>query len=97
MSKLIRPIGVSQSYIVNYSGTGYLYFVYLGTASLKQVLDPNLYEIHSASYSQFSSFTSSVTTLSSPYTGHLLFIEQITFVDIQVETLNLTFNNDSII
>jgi hypothetical protein len=69
MSKLIRPIGVSQSYIVNYSGTGYLYFVYLGTASLKQVLDPNLYEIHSASYSQFSSFTSSVTTLSSPYTG----------------------------
>jgi hypothetical protein len=38
VSKLIRN-WVSQSYIVNYSGTGYLYFVYLGTASLKQVLD----------------------------------------------------------
>jgi hypothetical protein len=69
MSRLIRPIGLSQSYTVNYSGVGYLYFVYLGTASLMQVLDPNLYVMHSASSSQFSSFTSSVTTLGSPYTG----------------------------
>ena len=71
ISKLIKPYpGLSQSYSVNYNGTGYLYFIYPSTftTGLREIQDPNGYVVHSASYSQFSSFTSSIIPLS-PYIG----------------------------
>jgi hypothetical protein len=73
LSKLIKPYpGLSQSYSVDYNGSGYLYFIYPGTfnSNVIEIQDPNGNIIHlSGSASQFSSFTFSSLYTFPSYTG----------------------------
>lgn len=72
LSKLIKPYpGLSQSYNVDYNGSGYLYFIYSGKfTDLQEIQDPNGNIIHlSGTASQFSSFTFSTSHTFPSYTG----------------------------
>ena len=63
-------MGVSHSYIVPYSGNGYVYFIYPGTfpTDIKYIKDPNGFEIYNYLSPTYSTFTSSSIT-HPDYTG----------------------------
>jgi hypothetical protein len=69
--KLIEPyMGISHSYIVPYSGVGYLYFIYPGsfTTDIQYIKDPNGFVLYDSGSPTYSVFTHSSIT-HPDYTG----------------------------